>query len=138
MSDNPFPGRTAAAVCAFTLVTLAASLFWAQQQKAQDSVGRQRASEMAVVTTLPEGPMAQKAATACTECHDARIILQQRLGKVAWGKEVDKMVKWGAVVEPSDRDALIEYFSTNFGPDEPAYEPPRTSREKPSGRKSSK
>jgi hypothetical protein len=70
---------------------------------------------------LPSGTMQAKATTACTECHDARIILQQRLGKTAWTKEMDKMVKWGAVVDPGDRDALIEYFSANFPPEKAAY-----------------
>jgi len=79
---------------------------------------------------LPPGTTRQKAATACLECHEARIILQQRLSKAAWTKEVDKMVKWGAVVDASDRDALIDYLSTNFSPDKPPYEPPRTGAEK--------
>ena len=71
--------------------------------------------------------MQTKATTACTECHEARIILQQRLSKPAWTKEVDKMIKWGALVDPADRDALIDYLSTNFSPEKPAYEPPKTS-----------
>jgi hypothetical protein len=71
--------------------------------------------------------MQAKATTACLECHEARIILQQRLSKAAWSKEVDKMMKWGAVVDPADRDALIDYLSANFSPDRPAYEPQRTS-----------
>jgi|SRR5579872_45087 len=79
---------------------------------------------------LPPGAMQPKATTACTECHEARIILQQRLSKAAWTKEVDKMVKWGAVVDASDHDALIDYLSTNFGVDRPAYVPPRTAAEK--------
>jgi hypothetical protein len=70
--------------------------------------------------------MQAKATTACTECHEARIILQQRLSKPAWTKEVDKMMKWGAVVDVADRDALIDYLSTNFSPDKPLYEPERT------------
>lgn len=70
---------------------------------------------------LPEGPMQAKAVTACTECHEARIIVQQRLSKAAWTKEVDKMTKWGAVVEPQDRDALIDYLSGNFPIDKPEY-----------------
>jgi hypothetical protein len=70
---------------------------------------------------LPEGPMQAKAVTACTECHEARIIVQQRLSKAAWTKEVDKMMKWGAVVEPQDRDALIDYLSGNFPADKPEY-----------------
>ena len=76
---------------------------------------------------LPPGPMQAKATASCLECHEARIILQQRLSKAAWTKEVDKMVKWGAVVDANDHDALIDYLSTNFSPDRPPYEPPRTS-----------
>jgi mono/diheme cytochrome c family protein len=79
---------------------------------------------------LPPGAMQAKATTACVECHEARIILQQRLAKPAWGKEVDKMTKWGAVVDPADRDALIDYLSTNFSPDKPPYDPPRTASDK--------
>ena len=70
---------------------------------------------------LPPGPIKAKATTACTECHDARIILQQRLSKAAWTKEVDKMVKWGAVVDAADRELMIDYFSTNFPPDKAPY-----------------
>lgn len=75
---------------------------------------------------LPPGPMQAKATTACTECHEARIVLQQRLSKAAWTKEVDKMIKWGAVVDAGDHDALIDYLSTNFSDDQPPYNPPRT------------
>ena len=70
---------------------------------------------------LPVGPMQAKVTTACTECHEARIILQQRLNKAAWTKEVDKMIKWGAIVDPQDHDAFVDYLSTNFGEDKPAY-----------------
>ena len=66
--------------------------------------------------------MQQKATTACLECHEARIIVQQRLSKATWTKEVDKMVKWGAVVEANDRDALIDYLSGNFSPAQPEYQ----------------
>ena len=83
-----------------------------------------------VTEDLPAGTMQAKATTACLECHEARIILQQRLSKGAWAKEVDKMVKWGAVVDTNDHDALVDYLSTNFSPDQPAYEPPRTAADK--------
>lgn len=76
--------------------------------------------------SLPPGPMQAKATTACTECHEARIIVQQRLSKAAWTKEVDKMMKWGAVVDAADHDALIDYLSANFNPDQPPYRPPRS------------
>jgi hypothetical protein len=79
---------------------------------------------------LPAGNMQQKATTACLECHEARIIVQQRLSKAVWTKEVDKMVKWGAVVDPNDRDALIDYLSGNFSSAQPEYSAPRTARQK--------
>lgn len=84
---------------------------------------------------LPPGPMQVKATTSCTECHEARIIVQQRLSKAAWGKEVDKMVKWGAVVDSADHDALIDYLSANFNPDQPPYTPPRSASERTSPKK---
>lgn len=75
---------------------------------------------------LPAGTLQAKVTTACMECHDARIIVQQRLDKAAWTKEVDKMIKWGAVVDPGDRDAYIEYLSANFPADREPYVAPRT------------
>jgi hypothetical protein len=72
---------------------------------------------------LPAGPMREKVTSACTECHSSRIILQQRLSKGAWIKEVDKMIKWGALVEPSDHDKFVDYLSTNF-PADKSPEPP--------------
>ena len=70
--------------------------------------------------------MQTKATNAYTECHESRIIRQQRLSKGAWTKEVDKMIKWRANVDPHDRDSLIDYLSTNFGTDRPPYVPDRS------------
>jgi hypothetical protein len=100
------------------LVLRAASPFSAQAQKP---------AAVNVTPDLPAGAMQAKATTACLECHEARIILQQRLSKAAWTKEVDKMVKWGALVDPNDRDPIIDYLSANFSPDKPPYGPQRTS-----------
>ena len=89
-------------------------------------ISAQAQQSAGVTADLPAGPMQAKATAACLECHEARIILQQRLSKGAWTKEVDKMTKWGAVVDAADRDALIDYLSTNFSPDKPPYDPQRT------------
>jgi|SRR5882672_3004505 len=78
---------------------------------------------------LPAGPAQETAVNACLSCHEARIIVQQRLSKAAWTREVDKMTKWGAPVDPKDHDALIDYFSANFGPDQASYAAPKTARE---------
>ena len=112
--------RTLAAIAVIALASMSISAFPQQAAKPAED--------------LPRGAMQAKATTACLECHEARIILQQRLTNAAWTKEVDKMVKWGAVVDGNDRDALIDYLSTNFSPDKGPYEAPRTSIEKGSGR----
>lgn len=79
---------------------------------------------------LPPSSLQPKVNTACLECHDAGIIVQQRLNKAAWAKEVDKMIKWGAVVDAADRDAFIDYLSTNFPEDKEPYVAPRTAKAK--------
>ncbi len=112
---------------AVAVIIIASIPFWALSDKPSTA----KATE-----DLPAGAMQAKATTACLECHEARIILQQRLSKGAWTKEVDKMVKWGAVVDANDHDALIDYLSTNFSPDQPAYEPPRTAADRSSSGKS--
>jgi len=120
LSAAPQPPRKSTAALAAAVALLILAPFALAQKPAPANV----------TADLPAGPMQAKATTACLECHEARIILQQRLGKAAWTKEVDKMTKWGAVVDPADRDAFIDYLSTNFSPDQPAYEPQRTSDKK--------
>jgi hypothetical protein len=86
-------------------------------------------SQSAQEENLPAGDAKAKAENACLSCHEARIIAQQRLSKGAWTKEVDKMTKWGADVDPKDNDALIDYLSANFGVDQPPYEAPTSAPE---------
>jgi hypothetical protein len=114
------------------------SLGWGQDWKPTVSSGLQNPSPVSFPGDLPSGEMHNKATNACTECHEARIILQQRLSKAAWTKEVDKMIKWGALVDASDHDALVDYLSKYFSPDQPPYEAPRTAEEKAAARKSAK
>ena len=79
---------------------------------------------------LPAAPIQAKVTAACTECHESRVIVQQRLSKPAWTKEVDKMIRWGALVEPADHDAIVDYLVTNFPADKTAYAAPRTALQK--------
>ena len=54
-------------------------------------------------------------------------------------KEVDKMIKWGAVVDCDDHDALVDYLSANFNPDQPPpYDPPRSAPQRTGAGKQSK
>jgi hypothetical protein len=103
------------AVTIAVLALACAPLFWALPPQTAD---------------LPAGDAQNKAKVACLECHDAHIIVQQRLSKAAWTKEVDKMAQWGALLDPKDRDALIDYLSSNFPPDKPVEAPERVGRGK--------
>src|SRR5256885_16257317 len=75
--------RSLAAFCAAILAAVTA-LAWTEPERGRSG-------------GLPSGSIQSKVQTACTECHDAGIILQQRLSRKAWTKEVDKMIKWVAV-----------------------------------------
>ncbi|MGH9675371.1 MAG: hypothetical protein ACRD44_19540 [Bryobacteraceae bacterium] len=61
---------------------------------------------------------------SCLPCHGLRIIHVQRLSRAAWERELDKMVRWGAVIK--DREALLEYLVDGFGDDKPMPALPRS------------
>ncbi|MGH9253649.1 MAG: c-type cytochrome [Vicinamibacterales bacterium] len=43
------------------------------------------------------------------------LIVQQRLSRDGWSREIDKMVGWGAVVAGVEREGLLSYLTTHFG-----------------------
>ena len=53
--------------------------------------------------------------TACRACHDDDLSAQQRLTREGWGREVDKMIRWGARVSPDERGPLVEYLASRWG-----------------------
>ena len=61
---------------------------------------------------------------SCTPCHSLHLVDSQRLPAPAWTKEVEKMIGWGAIVR--DRQALIEYLSTNYSDCKPVPIPARS------------
>lgn len=52
----------------------------------------------------------------CLVCHQTDIIEQQRLGRAAWAREVEKMMRWGAIVADGDKSPLVEYLAERYGP----------------------
>jgi mono/diheme cytochrome c family protein len=68
---------------------------------------------------LPEGAGAAVLKVRCLMCHEADLITSQRLSRVGWTREIDKMVRWGAQVPDADREALVGYLSEHFGPSMP-------------------
>lgn len=65
---------------------------------------------------LPGGDAARVVRARCLSCHGADLIASQRLGEAAWGREIDKMVRWGANVPDAERPALLAYLSRHFAP----------------------
>lgn len=52
----------------------------------------------------------------CLTCHDADIIEQQRLTPTGWTRSVEKMMRWGAAVSDADKQPLVDYLASRFGP----------------------
>jgi len=67
-------------------------------------------------SVLPDGAGAEVLRARCMSCHGSDLITSQKLNEAGWGREIDKMVRWGATVSEADRPALLSYLSTHFAP----------------------
>src|SRR5499426_704316 len=72
---------------------------------------------------LPEGKGVEIARDKCVTCHEADLIVSQRLSRQGWTREVEKMIRWGAVASDSEKEVLIDYFAANFKPPSAASAP---------------
>lgn len=65
-------------------------------------------------STLPRAAGFEIVNKACLTCHDGVLIIQQRLTKSGWTREVGKMIRWGAELNDEERERLIEYLARHF------------------------
>ncbi|HEX4915951.1 MAG TPA: c-type cytochrome [Vicinamibacterales bacterium] len=65
---------------------------------------------------LPPGPGLDVLNKRCVTCHEADIISSQKLSLTGWTRSVDKMVRWGAMITPDERDVLQPYLAQHFAP----------------------
>ena len=79
------------------------------------AVGAGAASAQAPASALPEGPGDAVARAACIGCHEADLIVSQRLALAGWDREITKMERWGAKVPAEDRPVLLAYLASHFG-----------------------
>lgn len=70
--------------------------------------------------TLPPGKGKAAVEAACYTCHSADLLVQQRLNEKQWTASIDKMIRWGAVVEEKEKAVMIAYLTKHFGPDNKA------------------
>jgi cytochrome c5 len=76
---------------------------------------------------LPEGKGAIVVREKCLTCHEADLIIMQRLSRQGWTREVEKMIRWGAIVPETEKELLVDYLALNFGP-KPARNKPEEAR----------
>ncbi len=68
------------------------------------------------VQELPAGPGRETVTMRCVSCHESDLIAQQRLSRAGWGRELDKMVRWGALIEAQEREPMLDYLAAHFAP----------------------
>jgi mono/diheme cytochrome c family protein len=71
------------------------------------------------VPALPPGEGRDIVATACTQCHGLGTIVQIRDGSAGWRQFVNYMIMKGAQVSDREADTVVQYLTTNFGPNSP-------------------
>ena len=69
----------------------------------------------AQAASLPQSPGADVATAKCIGCHQADLIVSQRLSPTGWDREVAKMERWGAKLSPEERPVLVGYLTREFG-----------------------
>jgi competence ComEA-like helix-hairpin-helix protein len=87
---------------------------------------------------LPAGPGRDILKKSCSQCHTASVIITKP-GHTDddWADILNKMIGRGAVLSDEDGDTLMDYLSTNFGPDwkgKPIAPPATTGAAADSGR----
>jgi competence protein ComEA len=91
---------------------------------AQSTPAASNASNGAAGYPWPEGPGQAVVKKACLSCHSANVIVAPP-GRTEdqWEDVISKMIGRGAIVSDDDADLLIDYLSTNFGPNSKSAHP---------------
>lgn len=66
-------------------------------------------------TDIPAGEGSEILRRRCLRCHAADLMRQQRLSRSGWERELTKMISWGAAVEDSEKNELVDYLTAHFG-----------------------
>ena len=65
---------------------------------------------------LPAGQGVELARAKCLGCHEADLIVAQKLARAGWVREIEKMTRWGARVSDEEKNVLADYFAAHFAP----------------------
>jgi mono/diheme cytochrome c family protein len=66
------------------------------------------------IHTLPEGRGKEILIRTCSACHPVSAVTQVRKSKSAWQETLERMVRGGAIVTPSEQDELLDYITTKL------------------------
>ena len=83
---------------------------------ANAGVSAQAPATTSATSALPDDAGAEVLRARCLSCHGSDLIVSQKLSEAGWGRELDKMVRWGATVSDTERPALLGYLSAHFAP----------------------
>ena len=99
-----------------TAFLIAATALWGSTVAGAERIVRPlAATELQTSLELPTGQGADIVRARCLTCHGIELIVQQRLTREGWLREVEKMTSWGAVAAPGEQDALLDYLAASFG-----------------------
>ena len=75
---------------------------------------------------LVAGEGAEETHAYCTACHSERIVAQQGLTRSDWEELLEQMVEENGMtpIEEPDRDRVLAYLATHYGPDRPNFPKP--------------
>jgi cytochrome c2 len=76
--------------------------------------------------SLPAGKGKALVEASCYTCHSADILVQQQLTEKQWTAEVEKMMRWGAVVKERDKAPIVAYLTAHFGSQNEKFAPIKT------------
>lgn len=71
-------------------------------------------------TELATGSGLEKVRAACLSCHNAGVIIEQRLDRREWQSVIDRMIRWGAEIKAADRAEILNYLTREYAARPPA------------------
>jgi mono/diheme cytochrome c family protein len=74
-----------------------------------------QSSAQSAASVLPDAAGVEVARAKCIGCHEADLIVSQRLSPTGWDREVAKMERWGAKLSAEERPLLVSYLTRQFG-----------------------
>ena len=87
---------------------------WNVAQPVAITISTQVPASATATASTPETASADGYKAACFSCHDEHMMQQQHLTREQWDREINKMTGWGAEVKPQNREAILNYLSSQF------------------------